>query len=201
MFRDLGKSLANILTFSRLLSSPFVFLLILARREDFGASWYLFVLSFIIGGSDLLDGILARHYQSTSRWGAFFDPLADKVVVLGSLLCFMFVDRYWIVPVLLICGREALIGGLRFYHALKGYTVPASKLAKIKTTFQGLTLTLAALPSIVEYNTVHVIFIWTTTVFTLVTGIEYLLAIPKIHKSKNTESKNTESKNTGEERI
>lgn len=181
---DLAKSAANILTFSRLGVSPFIFLLILKYDNEMGASWYLFVLSFVIGASDLADGRVARHYKATSRWGAFFDPLADKVIVLGCALCFVFVDRYWLLPILFLFAREVFIGLLRFWHASRGYAVPASKLAKVKTTFQGLALTLAALPALKNFTTFHVVFIWVTVGITLITGIEYLIAIPKMQKEE-----------------
>lgn len=181
---DLAKHSPNILTFSRLVLSPIAFLFILSSDEDYGSSWYLFVFAILVSVSDTLDGRLARHYKVTSRWGTFFDPLADKIIVLGSALCFVFVDRYWILPVIFLFIREVFIGVLRLYHVSKGYSVPASFLAKGKTTFQGLALGLAAFPPFKEYATVHVVFIWIAVGVTLMTGIEYIAAIPKMQKEE-----------------
>ncbi len=188
-----GKSSANILTITRLVMSPLAFVLILGYRNELGASWYLLVAGVLIGASDLFDGRLARRYKAISRWGTFLDPFADKVIVLGCALCFVLVDRYWALPVIILFAREVLIGGLRFYHVSKGYSVPATQLAKFKTTFQALALIAAAIPILKDYDILHVVLIWAAVATTLVTGVEYIIAIPKVKKANSAERKETKT--------
>ena len=179
---DIAKFAPNILTTSRLIVAPVTFFLILSYRDDLGSSWYLFVLAILAGASDLFDGRLARHHKVTTRWGTFFDPLTDKVLVLGAGICFSIVDRYWILPVIFLFVREVSIGILRLYHYSKGYSVPASKLAKAKTSFQGFALTCAAFPVLKEVTHLHTVLIWLAVAITTITGVQYILAIPNIKK-------------------
>ena len=77
---------ANLITITRILASPILFILILSADSDGGASWGAFVLGLIFGISDAFDGLIARATGSVTKLGAFLDPLADKVVVLGCML-------------------------------------------------------------------------------------------------------------------
>ncbi len=173
---EIVKISANLLTLARLAVSPAVIWLILSREEDKGASWYLFALALFVAASDLFDGMLARRFNATSRWGTFFDPLADKIIVLGSAYCFVLVDRYWILPVALLFAREIPVGILRFRHMALGFSVPASQLAKWKTTLQGLALAAAAFLPFKDYSSLHTVLIWVAVAITLYTGIQYLTA-------------------------
>ncbi len=172
------KHLALILTAARLAVSPLAFWLILEYRDETGASWYLFGLAFLVAASDLWDGKLARHYSATTRFGAFLDPIADKVIVLGCALCFSLVDRYWILPVAILFLREVVIGLLRSHYLRKGLNAPASTAAKWKTTAQGGALALAACPLLSDVQNPHTVAIWLAVGLTCYTGIQYL-ASPK----------------------
>ena len=65
--------------------------------------------------------------------GAFLDPLADKVLVLGAMFILVNSDVFWIVPVVIIAARELAISLYRTFVGAKGVSVPASKIAKLKT--------------------------------------------------------------------
>ena len=97
---------ANLITAARIAASPLLFWAILASDDSLGTSWLAFVLGWTFGASDFLDGYLARRFNWISRSGAFLDPLADKIVVLGSMFALVAVDRYWWLPVGLIAIRE-----------------------------------------------------------------------------------------------
>ncbi len=178
------KISANLLTLTRMAVSPVAIWLILSREEDKGASWYLLILALFVAASDLFDGRLARRFNVISRWGTFFDPLADKVIVLGCALCFVYVDRYWILPVALLFAREIPVGILRFRHMALGFSVPASRLAKWKTALQGLALAAAAFLPFKDYSSLHTVLIWSAVAITLYTGIQYLIT-PKIQTEDN----------------
>lgn len=109
------RTWANAITVSRLLVSPLMFAII---PNDNVGSWAATGLWFILCLSDLIDGQLARK-QGVTRSGAFLDPLADKVCVLGAM--FVLVDRgmfsVWLVGI--IATREIAISLYRVFAGAK----------------------------------------------------------------------------------
>jgi hypothetical protein len=95
----------------------------------------------------MLDGFLARRHGATTV-GAFLDPLADKVLVLGAMFFLVNSHVYWIVPVIIIAARELAISLYRTFVGAKGVSVPASKIAKFKTLAQQLSVGFAIAPQI-----------------------------------------------------
>ena len=166
---------ANLITAARIAASPIPFALILASRDTGGASWLVFVLGWIFAATDLLDGWLARKYNLISRTGAFLDPLADKIVVLGAMFCLVAVDRYNWIPVALIFVREIVITGFRSYWVKKNRVVPARKLGKYKSIFQGLALQAALFPPFLDQEFIVQFALWFAVGFTLYSGLRYLI--------------------------
>ncbi|MBI3330526.1 MAG: CDP-diacylglycerol--glycerol-3-phosphate 3-phosphatidyltransferase [Candidatus Omnitrophica bacterium] len=86
--------------------------------------------------TDWLDGFLARRWHETTPLGALLDPIADKVLVLGTFLAFV---QLRLVPawmVLIIALREFLITGIRLYMASRRLVLPAAAEGKHKTVSQ-----------------------------------------------------------------
>ena len=96
------NSWANAITAMRILLAPLVFL---AIPEDGSGSWWAFLLWFVLCSSDGVDGYIARRRGPTTV-GAFLDPLADKVLVLGAMFTLVAHDVFWWVPVAIIAARE-----------------------------------------------------------------------------------------------
>ena len=126
------KTWANLAAVARVLVAPVLFLLI---PEKPGGSWVAFALWFVLCSTDGIDGYLARRHGSTTV-GAFLDPLADKVLVIGAMVFLVNSDVFWIVPVIIIAARELAISLYRTFVGAKGVSVPASKIAKLKTLTQ-----------------------------------------------------------------
>ena len=137
---------ANLVSLSRLLLSPLLFWTVLEADGNSGTSWLAVFLGFVLAASDILDGHLARIRGTVSKWGAFIDPLADKVVVSGTALCLVEVERFHLLPVVLLTLREIFITLYRLLVARKGLSIPARKSAKWKTTIQGIALMIAVMP-------------------------------------------------------
>jgi len=173
------RTWANAVTVSRLLVSPLMFALI---PNDNVGSWVATGLWFLLCLSDLIDGRLARKHGVT-RSGAFLDPLADKVCVLGAM--FVLVDRGmfspWLVGV--IAAREIAISLYRVFAGAKGVSVPASKAAKFKTFAQQVSVGFAVLPwSAAQYNYLAKGSLVIATALTLYSGLQYASVAVKARK-------------------
>ena len=94
--------------------------------------------------TDWLDGYLARRLNQTSAFGAFLDPVADKLMVAAALLVLVDLERAGIAASLIIIGREIAISALREWMAKEGKSgsVAVSFVGKLKTTAQMLALLL-----------------------------------------------------------
>ena len=171
---------ANAVTVGRILVSPLMFVVI----PDYpGGSWVAFVLWFVLCSSDGIDGYLARRHGAT-RSGAFLDPLADKVLVLGAMFTLVSRDVYWALPVLIIAAREVAISMYRVMVCAKGISVPASRLAKWKTVFQQLSVGFAIIPLTADKATwIWLLLLWIAVAFTTVSGLQYLWRAQKLRKT------------------
>jgi cardiolipin synthase len=99
------------------------------------ASTLVFIVAAI---TDWFDGYLARRWNETSAFGAFLDPVADKLMVAGALLVLVQLDRVNAIIAFIIIGREITISALREWMAEIGArkSVAVSSLGKIKTAAQ-----------------------------------------------------------------
>ena len=165
---------ANAVTVARILLSPLLFLVILENEATLGTSWGAVALGGLLAASDVIDGRLARRSATVSRSGAFLDPLADKIAVLGTMFCLVAVDRYFWLPVALIAAREIAISVWRMRWARMGLSVPARRSAKWKTLVQGFALFLAVLPPLEDNQGVINVALWVAVAFTLFSGWQYL---------------------------
>jgi CDP-diacylglycerol--glycerol-3-phosphate 3-phosphatidyltransferase len=170
---------ANAITVLRIMLAPVLFAMI----PDVGGSWPASLLWIALCSSDFVDGWLARRH-GTTRSGAFLDPLADKVLVLGALFMLVATDKFWIVPVLIIAAREILISVYRAVAGTQGVTVPAKKLAKWKTVVQQLAVGFALLPPTVDHSWIAGTLLWIAVVLTVVTGYQYLAAARRTRDSQ-----------------
>lgn len=162
---------ANAVTVARLLISPLLFTLI---PEEPGGSWIALALWFVLCATDGIDGYLARRH-GTTRSGAFLDPLADKVLVLGAMFTLVSRDVFGIVPVLIIAVREVAISLYRVFAGARGVSVPASRMAKLKTVSQQLAVAFALAPlTAVDATWLWTAWLWTAVVLTVVSGAQYL---------------------------
>ncbi len=165
---------ANLITIARIIASPILFIMILNADNNGGTSWAAFILGGIFGVSDAVDGRLARATDSVTKAGAFLDPLADKVVVLGCMFSLLSVGRFHWLPVFLIVFRELWISIYRFWLARKSVVIPATELAKWKTFFQGVTLMIAVMPTFENVDWLVTLLLWAAVVMTLITGWQYV---------------------------
>lgn len=103
------------------------------------ASTAIFIVAAL---TDWLDGFLARRWNQTSSFGAFLDPVADKLMIAGALIVLVQLDRVDAVIAFVIIGREIAISALREWMAQIGASksVAVSSIGKIKTIAQMLAI-------------------------------------------------------------
>jgi CDP-diacylglycerol--glycerol-3-phosphate 3-phosphatidyltransferase len=153
----------------RLLATPFMVMLI--ARD--GASWWSVAAWFVLSCTDGLDGVLARR-QGATRSGAFLDPLADKVCVLAAMVTLVAVGTWWWLPIGVIAFRELWQTMLRSRLGRRGISVPATRVAKVKTFLQDLAVGGALLPWTAGTSLVIAV-LWVAVVLTVVSGVQYVL--------------------------
>jgi len=106
------------------------------------------VIFAVAGFTDWLDGYLARKWEQTSPFGAFLDPVADKLIVVVSLILLVdsnptpYPGMYIAIPISIIIGREIIISALREWMAGIGARgkVAVAFIGKLKTTAQMLAI-------------------------------------------------------------
>ena len=140
----MSYTIPNMLTLMRIALIP---LLVLAYFSSLPFAMPLAAIIFILAGvTDLLDGYLARKLQQTSAFGAFLDPVADKLIVVCALVIVVYRHPgfYVLIPALIIIGREIAVSALREWMAELGKRskVAVSYLGKIKTTVQIIAIVL-----------------------------------------------------------
>jgi cardiolipin synthase (CMP-forming) len=180
-------TIPNIMTWTRIIAIPLivgVFYLNIAAAERNLIATVMFI---VFAATDWLDGYLARKLNQTSAFGAFLDPVADKILVCASLLVLVHLQRADVFVALIIIGREIAISALREWMALIGATrsVAVHMLGKIKTTVQ-----MVAIPFLLFNGTLFgaidtqlwgTWLIWISAILTVWSMIYYLKkAIPEI---------------------
>jgi CDP-diacylglycerol--glycerol-3-phosphate 3-phosphatidyltransferase len=161
---------ANAVTIGRLVVTPFLLALIVSD----GAGYPVLLAWIALSSTDGLDGYLARR-QGTTRSGAFLDPLADKVLVIGAMTALVVADVFWWLPVALVAAREVGISMYRTWVGRRGVSVPARPWAKVKTVVQDVAVGFALLPATADDRTPANVVLWAGVVLALVTGAQYLL--------------------------
>jgi len=187
-------SLPNILTLSRIFAVPF--LVFLLWWPDWELCYLMaFVLYSLAGITDYFDGYLARSSGTVSKLGQFLDPIADKIMIAAVILVLTaqgvlrgpYVGDMHVIAGLIILVREIAVSGLREFLGGLQVSVPVTKLAKWKTTFQiialGSLILGHGLPGWnmmvggIEANVPHTVgltTLWGAAILTLMTGWDYL---------------------------
>jgi cardiolipin synthase len=149
---------------------------------------------FIVAAiTDWFDGFLARRWNQTSAFGAFLDPVADKLMVAGALLVLVQLDRVNAIIAFIIIGREIAISALREWMAQIGASksVAVSSIGKIKTAAQMIAIPMLLfhdkLLGLIDTHFWGVILLWIAGVLTVWSMFYYLrLAWPLIKEKSGT---------------
>jgi len=182
-------NIPNLLTWFRIVMIP-VFLAVFYFSDDTLSLHHKHLISTLIFAlaaiTDWLDGYLARSLNQTSAFGAFLDPVADKLMVAAALVVLVSLGYVDAIIAFIIIGREIAISALREWMAQLGnsLSVAVSMLGKVKTTFQMIAILLLLYHEPVLGFSAHEIgtlLVYIAALLTLGSMIYYLmLAMPKI---------------------
>ena len=196
-------SLPNLLTISRIVVIPVIFLSMYIHS----AFWAMLaaVLFIVAAITDYFDGYFARARNETSAFGRLLDPIADKLLVSSALVVILvnnMVSPISYIPVVVILCREILVSGLREFLAEVRVGMPVTRLAKWKTGFQmtALSMILMSRVGIIEIGGTFVpvwgvlgeILLWVAGVLTFITGYDYFKK--SLDYVRSVESKKTAPK-------
>lgn len=176
-------NLANGFTFLRVLLVPLIgYLLVISAGDVDGGNatrWWAFGIFVFAAFTDSVDGWLARRLVGITRWGQLADPLADKLLIIGSLVILAALHElpWWAVVV--IITREAAVTWLRG-RLLRDIDVvmPASVWGKVKTISQILAVTLYLYPGVGA--PLRQIALGIAIAATVASGLEYVVRIRRI---------------------
>ena len=172
---------ANKLTIARVVMIP-LFLLVLYLNVP-GASYWALGIFIVASLTDTLDGYIARHYNQTTDFGKFMDPLADKLLVTAALICFVEIGLAPAWVVIIIISREFLVTSIRLVAAGEGKVIAADKSGKYKTATQMVWVCYAILLQFLAGQMALPSFLWglhyalmaAVVILTVYSGMHYVL--------------------------
>ena len=163
---------ASKITLIRVLMIPLYMVTMYLSGGNPGMWMYISLAVFIVASlTDFVDGYIARHYNQTTDFGKFLDPLADKLLVISAMSMFCEWGAFPAWALMIVLTREFAVTGLRLVAVQKGTVIAAGWSGKVKTasTMVGLCV-MMAVPGIEILNGIVIFIIVATTLYS---GIEY----------------------------
>lgn len=167
-----GWKAEDVLTGIRLAAGPVIAILLITTEQRFALFWLYLIVSL----TDILDGILARRKSETR--GDIFDPVADKILFLCTLVALVYLGDANPILSLIILTREIWVLGLRAEAERRGFSMESSKLGKIKTFMENVsacTLILKEKYFGISAHLVGTITLAIATALSAITGVEYTM--------------------------
>ena len=165
---------ASKITLVRVAMIPAYMLTMYLSGGESGLWMYLSLAIFIVASlTDYIDGYIARHYNQTTDFGKFLDPLADKLLTIAAMAMFCEWGVFPAWALMIVLTREFAVSGLRMVAGPKGKVIAAGWSGKVKTasTMVGLCV-MMALPQVEIISTIVMLMIVVTTVYS---GVEYFI--------------------------
>ena len=167
-------TLASKITLVRVAMIPAFMVTMYLSGGNAGLWMYVSLAIFVIASlTDFVDGYIARHYNQTTDFGKFLDPLADKLLTVAAMAMFCEWGVFPAWALMIVLTREFAVTGLRLVAVQKGTVIAAGWSGKVKTasTMVGLCL-MMALPGIALLNGIVMGMIVATTLYS---GVEYFV--------------------------
>lgn len=179
-------NLANKLTLMRVILVPFFVAFLLIPQIPYNYLWAVIIFA-VASLTDMADGKIARKYNMITDFGKFLDPLADKVLVVAALICFIQLGWTAAYLVAIIVAREFMVSGIRLVAAgsEKKLVIAASIWGKLKTASTMIAISVILLFQVLlQFNLAFMaefptqlisdILMYICTLLTVISGIRYL---------------------------
>ncbi|MDO8778632.1 MAG: CDP-diacylglycerol--glycerol-3-phosphate 3-phosphatidyltransferase [Burkholderiaceae bacterium] len=180
-------TIPTIMTWTRIVAIPLIIGIFYLPMSDQNKNLIATAMFVVFALTDWLDGFLARQLNQTSAFGAFLDPVADKILVCAALLVLVHLRRVDVFVALIIVGREIAISALREWMAQIGAakSVAVHMIGKVKTVVQMVAIPFllfdGTLLGVIDTGLWGKWLIWIAAVLTIWSMIYYLQkAIPEI---------------------
>ena len=171
-------NLPNYITLTRIILIPFFINLMIYGY--YGAALTVFVVACV---TDALDGMIARLTKSQTELGAFLDPMADKLLIVSAFLTLVLLRMLPVWLVIIVVSRDVILvlGSVVIYFIGRDFKARPSIIGKAATVLQLVVVTLAlALNNDGTTGGFIPILHWTTAVFTIASGVQYVVRGIKI---------------------
>lgn len=185
-------NLPMLLTWLRVVLIPVFVLIFFVHSSSVLWQNYLATFVFILASvTDWFDGFLARRLNQTSDFGAFLDPVADKLMITAALILLVYLHRTSPIVAIIIVSREIAISALREWMAQVGKrkSVAVAYIGKIKTTVQMIAVVILLIYEIpylhLRLHNIGNVFMWIACILTLWSMFHYIsLAVKQLKESK-----------------
>ena len=142
----------------------------------------LFILASL---TDFLDGYIARKYNLVTNFGKFIDPVADKLLVLTTMIMLLHRGQTEAWVLIIILCRELAVDGLRLVAVTQGKVIAASPFGKIKTTCQMILIAVTILLNQTAFSTWYMIILTAAAVvMTLFSAVDYFMKNRSVFSEK-----------------
>jgi cardiolipin synthase len=180
-------TIPTIMTWTRIAAIPLIIGVFYLPIDPATRNLVATIMFVVFAATDWLDGFLARRLNQVSSFGAFLDPVADKILVCASVLVLVHLGRADVFVALIIIGREIAISALREWMAQIGASksVAVHMVGKLKTVVQMVAIPFllfdGMLFDIIDTRIWGVWLIWIAAVMTIWSMVYYLKkALPEI---------------------
>jgi len=166
-------NIPNLLTLGRILLTPFIVYFILEQQPLMAL-----VLMAVAGVTDMLDGAIAKHFDMQTTVGSYLDPMADKLLLVSTIVCLFYVDEVPLFVFLAVVFRDAIIvaGALAYEVVTRRLKMEPTFLSKTTTTVQIIYVLLALLHMAYGFSESLMSFaVWVTFVVTVASGVQYMV--------------------------
>lgn len=178
-------NLPNLLTLGRILMTPFIVYSIL---NDFAIQ--ALVLIIIAALTDMLDGAIAKYLNMQTVVGAYMDPIADKLMLVGSIISLFIVGKVPMFLFLAVVFRDVIIvvGAMAYELVTHQLEMRPTYISKITTVVQIIYVSTALLHAAWPLPAVLIdVAVWITFAITCVSGVQYMI----LWANKATHAENT----------
>ena len=180
-------TIPTLMTWTRIVAIPLIVGVFYLPIGTVAQNEWATMMFVVFAATDWLDGFLARKLNQVSAFGAFLDPVADKILVCASVLVLVHLKRADVFVALIIIGREIAISALREWMAQIGASksVAVHMIGKLKTTAQMVAIPFllfdGVLFGLIDTHLWGVWLIWSAAVLTVWSMVYYLQkALPEI---------------------